>query len=65
MGGRSPADVGESFPRGCWGAVPPRMVVADSVRVAGWQGITLADAVECWVHRRGQCHMGVIERVSW
>ncbi|NLV54172.1 MAG: hypothetical protein GXY13_01025 [Acidimicrobiales bacterium] len=41
--------------------LPP--VVADtfSARVAGDDGITLLDAVECWIYQHGLRHMGEIE----
>jgi hypothetical protein len=41
--------------------LPP--VVADtfSARVAGEQGITVLDALECWVYQHGLRHMGEIE----
>jgi hypothetical protein len=41
--------------------LPP--VVADtfSARVAGEQGITVLDALECWIYQHGLRHMGEIE----
>ena len=41
--------------------LPP--VVADtySARVAGPQGITVLDALECWIYQHGLRHMGEIE----
>jgi len=41
--------------------LPP--VVADtySARVAGDDGITLLDALECWIYQHGLRHMGEIE----
>jgi hypothetical protein len=38
-------------------------VVADtfSARVAGEQGITVLDALECWIYQHGLRHMGEIE----
>jgi hypothetical protein len=41
--------------------LPP--VVADtySARVAGLEGITMLDALECWIYQHGLRHMGEIE----
>ena len=41
--------------------LPP--VVADtySAQVAGDDGITLLDALECWIYQHGLRHMGEIE----
>jgi hypothetical protein len=41
--------------------LPP--VVADtySARVAGDEGITVLDAIECWIYQHGLRHMGEIE----
>lgn len=40
---------------------PPQVASTYSARVAGPQGITLLDAVECWIYQHGLRHMGEIE----
>ncbi|MDA8276258.1 MAG: DinB family protein [Actinomycetota bacterium] len=40
---------------------PPQIASTYSARVAGEEGITLLDAVECWVYQHGLRHMGEIE----
>lgn len=41
--------------------LPPQIASTYSARVAGEEGITLLDAVECWVYQHGLRHMGEIE----
>jgi hypothetical protein len=40
---------------------PPEIVHTYSARVAGDGGVTLLDAVECWIYQHGLRHMGEIE----
>ncbi|MET0323997.1 MAG: DinB family protein [Ilumatobacteraceae bacterium] len=40
---------------------PPQIADTYSARVAGAAGITLLDAVECWIYQHGLRHMGEIE----
>jgi hypothetical protein len=40
---------------------PPQISSTYSARVAGDDGITLLDAVECWIYQHGLRHMGEIE----
>ena len=40
---------------------PPQIASTYSARVAGPEGITLLDAVECWIYQHGLRHMGEIE----
>jgi hypothetical protein len=40
---------------------PPQIATTYSARVAGEQGITVLDAVECWIYQHGLRHMGEIE----
>ena len=40
---------------------PPQVASTYSARVAGADGITLLDAVECWIYQHGLRHMGEIE----
>jgi hypothetical protein len=40
---------------------PPQVASTYSARVAGPDGITLLDAVECWIYQHGLRHMGEIE----
>lgn len=40
---------------------PEQVASTFSARVAGPQGITLLDAVECWIYQHGLRHMGEIE----
>ena len=40
---------------------PPQVESTFSARVAGPEGITLLDAVECWIYQHGLRHMGEIE----
>lgn len=41
--------------------LPPQIASTYSARVAGPEGVTLLDAVECWVYQHGLRHMGEIE----
>lgn len=41
--------------------LPPMVADTFSARVAGEAGITLLDAVECWIYQHGLRHMGEIE----
>jgi hypothetical protein len=40
---------------------PPQVASTYSARVAGEVGITVLDAVECWIYQHGLRHMGEIE----
>ena len=40
---------------------PPQIASTYSARVAGEVGITVLDAVECWIYQHGLRHMGEIE----
>jgi hypothetical protein len=40
---------------------PPQIASTYSARVAGADGITVLDAVECWIYQHGLRHMGEIE----
>jgi hypothetical protein len=40
---------------------PPQVASTYSARVAGEAGITVLDAVECWMYQHGLRHMGEIE----
>ncbi|HEU5084977.1 MAG TPA: hypothetical protein VFU14_16670 [Acidimicrobiales bacterium] len=40
---------------------PPQVASTYSARVAGDEGITRLDAIECWVYQHGLRHMGEIE----
>ena len=40
---------------------PPQIASTYSARVAGEQGITVLDGVECWIYQHGLRHMGEIE----
>lgn len=40
---------------------PPQVASTFSARVAGEDGITVLDAVECWIYQHGLRHMGEIE----
>jgi hypothetical protein len=40
---------------------PPPIASTYSARVAGPDGITVLDAVECWIYQHGLRHMGEIE----
>lgn len=40
---------------------PPQIASTFSARVAGPDGITVLDAVECWIYQHGLRHMGEIE----
>jgi len=40
---------------------PPQIASTYSARVAGPEGITLLDAIECWIYQHGLRHMGEIE----
>lgn len=41
--------------------LPPQLASTFSARVAGDDGITVLDAVECWIYQHGLRHMGEIE----
>ena len=41
--------------------LPPVVANTYSARVAGDEGITVLDAVECWIYQHGLRHMGEIE----
>jgi hypothetical protein len=41
--------------------LPPQVASTYSARVAGEAGITVLDAVECWMYQHGLRHMGEIE----
>lgn len=41
--------------------LPPRVANTFSARVAGPEGLTALDAVECWLYQHGMRHMGEIE----
>ncbi|HET9689529.1 MAG TPA: hypothetical protein VFP61_00115 [Acidimicrobiales bacterium] len=43
--------------------LPDRLASTFSARVAGSQGITVLDALECWIYQHGMRHMGEIEYV--
>ena len=40
---------------------PPQVASTYSARVAGPEGITVLDALECWIYQHGLRHMGEIE----
>lgn len=40
---------------------PPQVASTYSARVAGPEGVTVLDAVECWMYQHGLRHMGEIE----
>jgi hypothetical protein len=40
---------------------PPQIASTYSARVAGDEGITVLDAIECWIYQHGLRHMGEIE----
>jgi hypothetical protein len=40
---------------------PPRIASTYSARVAGKEGITRLDGLECWVYQHGLRHMGEVE----
>ena len=40
---------------------PPQIASTFSARVAGEQGITVLDGIECWIYQHGLRHMGEIE----
>ena len=40
---------------------PPQVASTYSARVAGPEGITVLDAIECWLYQHGLRHMGEIE----
>ncbi len=40
---------------------PPQVASTYSARVAGEEGITVLDALECWLYQHGLRHMGEIE----
>ena len=40
---------------------PPQIASTFSARVAGKEGITVLDGVECWIYQHGLRHMGEIE----
>jgi hypothetical protein len=41
--------------------LPPQVASTYSARVAGPEGVTVLDAVECWIYQHGLRHMGEIE----
>ena len=41
--------------------LPPVVANTYSARVAGEDGITVLDAIECWIYQHGLRHMGEIE----
>lgn len=41
--------------------LPPQVETTFSARVAGPEGITVLDAIECWFYQHGMRHMGEIE----
>jgi hypothetical protein len=41
--------------------LPPVVANTYSARVAGDDGITMLDAIECWIYQHGLRHMGEIE----
>ena len=41
--------------------LPPVVASTYSARVAGDDGITMLDAIECWIYQHGLRHMGEIE----
>ena len=41
--------------------LPPTIASTFSARVAGPEGITRRDAVECWIYQHGLRHMGEVE----
>ena len=41
--------------------LPPVLAATFSARVAGEAGITVLDAIECWIYQHGLRHMGEIE----
>ena len=41
--------------------LPPTVASTFSARVAGDEGITVLDAIECWIYQHGLRHMGEIE----
>ena len=40
---------------------PPQIASTFSARVAGEQGLTVLDGIECWIYQHGLRHMGEIE----
>lgn len=42
---------------------PPAIASTFSARVAGGEGITVLDGLECWIYQHGLRHMGEIEYV--
>ncbi len=40
---------------------PPQIATTYSARVAGPEGITVLDGIECWIYQHGLRHMGEIE----
>lgn len=40
---------------------PPQVASTYSARVAGPEGVTVLDAIECWIYQHGMRHMGEIE----
>jgi hypothetical protein len=41
--------------------LPPVVAETFSARVAGDEGITVLDALECWIYQHGLRHMGEVE----
>jgi hypothetical protein len=54
----APGDLGEVVVRRPF---PPQIASTYSARVAGEEGITRLDGLECWVYQHGLRHMGEIE----
>ena len=52
-----PSSTGVVIPR----PFPPQIASTYSARVAGPEGITVLDAIECWIYQHGLRHMGEIE----
>ena len=44
-----------------WRPFPPQIASTYSARVAGEEGITRLDGLECWVYQHGLRHMGEVE----
>jgi hypothetical protein len=40
---------------------PPQIASTFSARVAGEDGLTVLDGIECWLYQHGLRHMGEIE----
>jgi hypothetical protein len=58
LAGLDPADLTRVIvPR----PLPPQVASTYSARVAADEGITMLDAIECWIYQHGLRHMGEIE----